>query len=222
MPYEITNDPYIDPDTGILVNEFNILDQSILDQVEFELTAAQIASFEEDPVSGNFDLVHLKAIHKQIFSDLYAWGGQLRTVDMTKDGTRFAHAAYIETAADILFAELRDEEWLKKYEYTKFLERFCYYYSEINILHPFREGNGRTQRAFMSLLAMYCGYQVDWSGMRQEDNIQASIAAYNGDGDPLIELLDPLLDWIDADYFYFRSLGDGRSVIDADFRTWPR
>lgn len=222
MAYEIENDPYVDPSTGILANKFGITDQETLDDVEFELTSAQIAAFEEDPVPGNFDLAHLRAIHKQIFGDLYEWGGELRTVDMTKDKTRFAHAAHIESAADELFGSLRSARWLKGLGGGDFIERFSHYYSEINILHPFREGNGRTQRAFMSLLAMYCGYQVDWSGLNQGKNIQASVEAYNGDETSLQIVLEPLLDWIDDDYFYFRMLDDGHAVIDHSLRNWPK
>jgi cell filamentation protein len=222
MTYEIKNDPYLDPDTGIFVNKFGITDQPTLDAVEFELTSAQIASFEEDPVPGNFDLAHLKAIHKQIFGQLYKWGGELRTVDMVKDGTRFAHASHIESYANDLFQELRREHWLKGLDDAAFLERFSHYYSEINILHPFREGNGRTQRAFMSLLAMYSGYQVQWDQMYQDDNINASIAAYHGDPDPLEEILHPLLEWINENYFYFKSVGDGHSVVDMSLRDWPK
>lgn len=222
MTYEIKNDPYIDKTTDILANKFGITDQQTLDAVEFELTSAQIASFEEDPVPGNFDLIHLRAIHNQIFGDLYEWGGELRTVDMIKDETRFAHAAYIEQSANELFADLRSENWLKGLTEGSFLERFCHYYSEINILHPFREGNGRTQRAFMSLLAMYCGYQIDWSQMRQDNNVQASIAAYKGDETQLVEVIEPLLDWINEDYFYFQSLGSGTSVINLSLRKWPK
>ena len=222
MTYEIKNDPYLDPDTDILRNKFDITDQQTLDAVEFELTAAQIASFEEDPVPGNFDLTHLQAIHKQIFSQLYPWGGALRTVDMAKDKTRFAHATHIESYANELFQELRAENWLKGLDDSHYIERFAHYYSEINVLHPFRDGNGRTQRAFMSLLAMYSGYQVQWGQMYQDDNITASIAAYNGDLEPLVEILYPLLEWVDENYFYFRSLGNGKSVVDESFRDWPK
>lgn len=221
MVYIIENDPYIDKTTGILANKFGIDDQDVLDDVEFELTSAQIAAFEEDPVPGNFDLSHLQAIHKQIFGDLYDWGGELRTVDMIKDQTRFAHAAHIESAANELFAELRKSSWLKGLPEGEFIDQFTHYYSEINILHPFREGNGRTQRAFMSLLAMYCGYQIDWSGLNQDQNIEASIAAYNGDEVPLQIVLEPLLDWIDDDYFYFRMVDDARAVVDHSLRSWP-
>lgn len=222
MAYEIKNDPYLDKDTGILVNKFNIKDQKTLDAVEFELTAAQIASFEEDPVPGNFDLAHLQAIHKQIFGQLYSWAGELRTVDIAKDQTRFAHAPLIPSYAEKLFKELREEHWLKNTDDTQFIERFAYYYSEINLLHPFREGNGRAQRAFMSLLAMYNGYQIQWDQLNQEDNIAASIAAYMGNLEPLEEILFPLLEWVHEDYFYFKSNQDGQAVVDRSLRDWPK
>jgi len=221
MPYKIDNDPYVDKTTGILRNKFSIADQATLDQVEFELTSAQIASFEEHPVPGNFDLNHLCAIHKQIFGDLYDWAGELRTVYMTRDQTRFAHAEYIRDYADNLFQELRNEKWLRGVDDAEFTERFAHYYSEVNILHPFREGNGRVQRAFFTLLAKYNGYHVAWDQMYQDNNIQASIAAYNGDETPLIEILYPILEWIDRDYFYFVGDGSGKATVDKSV-DWPK
>lgn len=220
MTYKIENDPYIDKTTGTLANNFDITDQEMLDAVEFEITSSQIASFEEYPVRGNFDLAHLKAIHLDIFGNLYPWAGELRTVDMAKDDTLFAHAQYIESAANELFLELRREKWLKGLNDSDFITRFVYYYSEVNVLHPFREGNGRVQRAFFTLLAKYCGYHVAWDRMYQDDNISASIAAYNGDYEPLEEILQPLLDWIHEDYFYFVGDGSGWSKVDKSI-SWP-
>ncbi|MFZ2126522.1 MAG: Fic family protein [Candidatus Microsaccharimonas sp.] len=201
MTYDVENDPYIDKDTKILRNIFGLADQKALDEVEFSITSTEIAILEEYIIDGGFDLDHLCRIHKQIFGQLYDWAGEIRTVDMAKDKTRFAHAEHIVAYASDLFTQLEQEKYLKGLVEGDFIERFSHYYSEVNILHPFREGNGRTQRAFFTLLARYNGYHVAWDQMNQNDNIAASIAAYNGDEGPLIEILYPLLEWVHEEYW---------------------
>ncbi|MDB5182796.1 MAG: cell filamentation protein Fic [Candidatus Saccharibacteria bacterium] len=185
----------------MLRNKLGIISQKTLDEVEFTITSTEIAILEENIIRGEFDLNHLKAVHKKIFGDLYEWAGEIRTVDMGKDDTLFAHAEYIVPSANVLFAELKNENFLKGLKNPEFVERFAHYYSEVNILHPFREGNGRAQRAFFTLLARYSGWHVAWDQMIQDDNIAASVAAYNGDEEPLVEILLPLFEWVDEDYW---------------------
>lgn len=192
MIYHIDNDPYIDPETRILKNLFAIADQQILDQVEAELTVALIATMAEHPIDGKFDLEHLMTIHKQLFSRIYNWAGKLRTVEMTKDQTRFAPIAYLAQSATDVFNELKTEKYLINLDDEDYVCRFAHYYSEINILHPFREGNGRAQRALFSLLAQRSGRHIAWDLMDRDENVAASVAAYKGDESRLVTLLTPL------------------------------
>src|SRR5665811_1336228 len=103
MAYQLENDPYIDPKTGILSNMFAVADQATLDRVEAEVTVAIIATVIEHPIAGEFDLQHLMAIHKKLFSSIYSWAGKLRTVEITKDETSFAPIAFLEQSAEKLF-----------------------------------------------------------------------------------------------------------------------
>ncbi len=192
MIYHIDNDPYLDPETGILRNLFAIADQQVLDQVEAELTVAFIATITEHSIDGKFDLEHLMVIHKQLFSRIYDWAGKLRTVEMTKDQTRFAPIAYLAQSATNIFNELKTENYLINLDDDDYVRHFAHYYSEINILHPFREGNGRAQRALFSLLAQLSGRHVAWDLMERDENVAASVAAYNGDESRLVSLLTPL------------------------------
>lgn len=201
MVYKIKNDTYVYPDTNILRNKLGITDRTKLDEAEFSVTAVELAILEEYPIRGDFDLDHLRTIHRQLFKDLYEWAGELRTVEISKDQTSFARVEHLEYSANELFKLLKDEKWLKGLDETRFIERFAHYYSEVNILHPFREGNGRVQRAYFTLLARYCGYHVAWDYMIQDDNINASITAYHGDEKPLVEILLPLLEWVHEDYW---------------------
>ena len=192
MAYQLKKDPYIDPETGILRNLFGAADMKILDQIEAEITVAVIATLNEHPILGSFDLEHLQAIHKRLFDNIYDWAGKLRTVEMAKDNTRFAPIEYLMQAAKNLFNELRSEKYLDNLDDKKYVTRFAHYYSEVNILHPFREGNGRTERVFFSLIAQRSGRHVSWDLLDPDEAIQASIAAYNGDEGQLVKLLTPL------------------------------
>jgi cell filamentation protein len=77
---------------------------------------------------------------------------------------------------------------------SPFVERLAYYYGEINARHPFREGNGRTQRAFTRQLAASAGWSVDWSDLDREQNIDACrVNLQTGSTKELEDLLRPLL-----------------------------
>jgi len=192
MVYQLKDDPYVDPKTGMLKNLFGAKDLATLDQIEAEITVAVIATLHEHPIPGNFDLEHLQAIHRRLFDSIYDWAGKLRTVEMAKDKTRFAPVEYLVQAADNLFNELKSEKYLDNLDDKKYIERFTHYYSEVNILHPFREGNGRAERVFFSLLAQRTGRHVAWDLFDPAKAIQASIEAYNGDEGQLVKLLTPL------------------------------
>lgn len=120
----------------------------------------------------------MQAIHKRLFGDLYAWAGQIRTIDISKEGNFFAHHAHIEAAARPIFKKLAEENYLTVLDAEKFSDRAAYYLGEINALHPFREGNGRAQREFINHLAYKNGWCIDWSNINQADMVQASIESF--------------------------------------------
>jgi cell filamentation protein len=192
MAYQLDKDPYINPETGVLRNLFGAKDLSTLSQIEAEITVAVIATLNEHPIPGSFDLEHLQAIHRRLFTSIYDWAGKLRTVEMAKDKTRFAPIEYLVQAADNLFKELKSEKYLDDLDDNKYVQRFAHYYSEVNLLHPFREGNGRAERVFFSLLAQRTERHVAWDRLDPGKAIQASIQAYNGDEGQLVKLLTPL------------------------------
>lgn len=176
-----THDDYLDAATGVLKNRLGITAESELE--EAEATFASVRSYElaEKPLPGNFDLAHLQAMHRYLFQDVYDWAGKLRTIDIIKGGNRFANFAYIESSAAPIFRKLADENFLASLDAEKFSDRAAHYLGEINALHPFREGNGRAQREFISQLAYKNGYFIDWKNFTQADMIQASIESFNGD-----------------------------------------
>lgn len=197
MPYELEVDPYVNPDTGVLQNLLGIDNSRDLENAEADITAAAIALLAERPVPGNFGLTHLQAIHGELFSSIYTWAGDLRTVEVTKGTTKFASAEFLEQAAKQVCNNLHTENVLKDLPDKIYAERLAHYYSEINILHPFRDGNGRTERAFFTLLAAESGRRIAWEFMEPKENLAASIAAYNGDESKLARMFQTLVQPID-------------------------
>lgn len=89
---------------------------------------------------------------------------------------------------------MRAERLLDELGSDEYARRLAHYYSELNILHPFREGNGRTQRAFFTLLAQRTGKRLAWQHLDAQENVAASIAAYNGDESKLAAMLSRLVE----------------------------
>ncbi len=182
-------DPYLYPGTDVLRNLLGIKNQGALDKVESTLSFLRAAELRERPVAGRFDLTHLLKIHERLFGDVYDWAGQVRHVEITKGQTMFARRLMIESAAGQLFEQLAGEDYLQGLDVDRFSIRAGHYLGEINVLHPFREGNGRTQREFIGQLARQAGHRADWSAVGQAEMVRASIQAYNGDSSGLARLI---------------------------------
>lgn len=194
MPYSSAPDPYINTETGVLKNLLGISSSEELEDAEADITAAAIASIPDQPALGDFDLDHLKNIHWELFNTFYSWAGEIRTVEIAKENIRFANSDAIAQAAKQLFDELQAESLLRSLLREQYPERLAHYYSEVNILHPFREGNGRTERVFFSQLVVEAGYRLAWERLDADENLRSCIAAYEGDESPLATMFDGLLE----------------------------
>lgn len=177
---ERTDKKYCYPGTDILINKLGIKIGETLNQAERELTSLRIYELEVHPIKGNFDLKHLQDIHRYIFQDLYDWAGEIRTVDISK-GNMFCNFQFISSYSEEIFYKLQKDKYLINTPKEKIIDKLAYYFSEINALHPFREGNGRTQREYIKLLANVAGYQLDFSGISQNEMIEASHKAFRCD-----------------------------------------
>lgn len=173
--------------TTCLINKLNIKDERVLSQIEAEITFAKISELERNPIKGNFDFEHYKAIHKFLFEDLYDWAGTLRTIDISKKATSFVKANQIEELADKCFLRLKNNNYFKNNSFDKFVENIADFYITTNMLHPFREGNGRTQRVFLSQLIRNAGYDIDFSKIDTDELMIATIHSANGIDSYLIE-----------------------------------
>jgi cell filamentation protein len=188
----VPEDPYTDPVTGILLNKLGLRTVGELESAEREITHAALILLRESPVRPTYDLPHLCAIHQRIFGDLYEWAGQVRTVAIAK-GNLFCLPQYIESSSANICRALRGENFLLGLERRPFIDRLTYYLGEVNAVHPFREGNGRTQRAFFEQLARDAGFTVNWQHLDAARNVEASAAIMRGDAEPMRKLLDTLI-----------------------------
>lgn len=179
---------YCYPDSDVLINKLGFLDERQLEAAEIKLTQARVEDYEPD--FDDTSLPALRAIHFHLFQDLYDWAGQIRTVDISKGGTRFANVSRIEPEADKLFQQLAREAYLVGLPREQFLARLAHYYSELNVVHPFRDGNGRAQRLMFEVISINAGYALRWEPIARAEWVNANIAAYHCKLDPLIELLD--------------------------------
>ena len=167
--------------TTVLKNKFDIRDEQQLDTLEQSITSMLIAKAAIDIPFENVDFDFYKNLHKYIFSDIYEWAGNVRKIDMSKKGTNFCSADKIEERGNAIFNRLRKNEFLKQYSDDEFIVEFTDLYCDLNYLHPFREGNGRTQRLFLSMLVDYLGKSLDFSEIDTDMLMIATIKSVSGD-----------------------------------------
>lgn len=172
-------DPYFDAAHGVLRNRLGIVDRGELEQVEAELTALRLVELQEQPIPGGYDLAHLQAFHRFIFGDVYDWAGELRSVVIGK-GEVFCLPQFIGPFADDVFGRLARDGFLRGLGRTPFVDGLTELFADVNALHPFREGNGRTQRAFLAQLAADAGWRMRWEPMNPGENVRSSQLAHRG------------------------------------------
>lgn len=182
----MSKDPYSYPDSNVLRNKKDIRDADKLAAYEYRATGARELELQENPIKGKFDLKHLQDIHKHMFQDVYDWAGKIRTVDIAKGGSQFARPGMIESYANsTVFKDLAKDKFLVGMNKDQFTERLTHHFSEINALHPFREGNGRSSRQFIDQLAKNAGYNLDFSKVDKESWNKASADSFMGRLEPL-------------------------------------
>jgi cell filamentation protein len=187
-------DPYLDPRTGLLRNLVGADTDADLVAAEGALVFTRAVQLHDQPPKPTGDLAELQAIHRHLFQDLFDWAGTLRTVDIRKntEGAEFfLPVSLIERASAYVAEQLHADNNLKGMSRDQFIDRLAHHYDELNYLHPFREGNGRTQRVFWSRIARDAGWQLDWRPVQGNVNDAACrIAQEKQDLDPLRDMFD--------------------------------
>ncbi|MDX5385796.1 MAG: Fic family protein [Alteromonadaceae bacterium] len=161
-------DPYLIEGSTCLKNLLGITNTAELNEAEAAISAAAMAELIARPVAPTFGLKHLCEIHFRLFGDVYDWAGHLRSTEISKGGMLFLPYGVIPQVAGELFSELHAEDLLRGLPKEEFAFRAAYYLGRINMVHPFREGNGRTQRIFLDQLAELSDYAFEWSAVSGE------------------------------------------------------
>lgn len=174
-------DPYCCPESKVLKNKLGVQSNAQLSELEPDSALFRLRDLEKKPVEGIFDFKHLKEIHRRIFGDVYEWAGKLRTIDMSKDGSLFARHDMMDSFLDTTFKKMNKERmpWGKPGQ-PSVPEGIANYLADVNSAHPFREGNGRTQRVFFGELAKANGLELTWGKANQEEMIAASNESFTG------------------------------------------
>ncbi|HCC08015.1 MAG TPA: cell filamentation protein Fic [Clostridiales bacterium] len=172
MDYDIQDDIYCYNNTGVLKNKFNIRDKEKLICLERDLTGLKLIEMEGKKLGKVLDEKYFIAIHKFLFEEILDWAGEYRKVRIHKDNTTFAYPENIKSELKRVFGELKDDNYLKDMDKDILSERLAYYKAEFNIIHPFREGNGRTIRKFIELLAESAGYNLRFDMINKEGYLE--------------------------------------------------
>lgn len=174
--------------TSCLINKFDIKDETVLKELETTITLTKITEYSLNPLFNTFDVQHYKKIHKYLFGDIYDWAGEYRTVDMSKKGTVFANADSIENLMSKCFERLNNKNLFQGLNFDDFVDNLVDFYCVTNMIHPFREGNGRTQRAFLTQLINENGYDIDFFKIDTDELMIATIQSANGVTDYLKDI----------------------------------
>ena len=185
--YDAINSIYTYKGTNVLKNKLNIKSEEKLKEYETKVVALKLASIDKANIKRTFDKNHLINIHKYLFEDVYDFAGKYRKENITKENFRFSEYYYIEDNIDYVFNKIKIDE-LKKLSFDELIKKLSEIMTDLNVLHPFREGNGRTTREFVRELLNELGYDIKWFKIDYNDILKASIKAVVDDSEQ-IELL---------------------------------
>lgn len=211
---------YCYPNSNVLKNKKNIKDLKTLGYAETRYTAARLLELENKPIRGRFDFEHLCKIHKYIFQDLYEWAGKTRNINISK-GNNFCDYRIMPTYGSSIFENYYPDCYDARNNKEEFVKVLSKHYGEVNALHPFREGNGRTQREFARELCLKCGYVFDLRKTTHKQMLQASIHSLaEGDDSELCKIfmnhIIPLNEWVDDDNAALLILSSDDLDIEAE------
>jgi cell filamentation protein len=184
-------DPYVYPETSVLKNLRDIRDQQVLNAFEADATSFRLRQLANRSSRGRFDAAHLQAIHRHIFQDVYAWAGEFRTVNISRSGQYpFAFPEQIAASVERLSSGIQKERGLEGLDRLRICSRGAYFMGELNAIHPFRDGNGRTQREFIRQLFARNEFSLAWGRVSREQMGQASRDSFErGDNSGLERVL---------------------------------
>lgn len=194
MAYNITpasDDCY--PGTSVLVNKLDIRDPKQLEENETLITSVKTLQIEMQPITTEPDFSYLKYLHRTLFEELYNWAGEIRTINISKMRTAFCPADQIESMSQAIFTRLRGCSYFRGLPRDALITELADLYDSLNYLHPFREGNGRTQRLYFRRLAQWIGHNLNFSVVDSDRMMVATIRASAGVMDDLYQIFREIL-----------------------------
>lgn len=179
-------DSYCYPNTDILINIPDIRNKKTLEEFEAAITTQRA---EEGFPDGVFDVTHYKSIHHHLFQDIYSWAGEYRTVRISKNTSSFCYPENINDQMKQLFLQLELDNKLQNLDSETFSNKLADFLSNLNAIHPFREGNGRIQNIFITLLSEQAGHPLDFNKIDPAELLDVMITSFNGSNSPLKKLI---------------------------------
>ena len=162
--YEVINSRYTYPGSDVIKNKLGLKNEELLKEYETGIVVIKLISLAKSKKIYPFNEKGFVQIHKYLFDEVYDFAGKYRLENITKENFRFSEYEYIEENMNLIMKKI-DIEKIKKLKF----EELCVVLSEImtvlNVLHPFRVGNGRTIREFVRQIAYVCGYDVNFSNI---------------------------------------------------------
>lgn len=158
-------DPYTINDSECLVNLLGLTDTQSLNDAEAKLSSLNMADLEANPIPPDYTVEHLQRIHHRLFSDVYPFAGKFRKSEIAKGGHLFLPHSLVHENLATCLDQLHDEDLLRGLDHIQFATRAGHYLNIINGIHPFREGNGRSQRILINQLASAQGYAFHWDSI---------------------------------------------------------
>lgn len=176
--------------TTILINKLNIHDEVQLQRDETLITTYIAAELIQQPLKTDFGFNDYRELHRKLFDKLYDWAGMPRTIGLSKTATTFAAPENITDLGERIFLRLKRLNYFKGLPRQEFIAETADLYHNLNMLHPFREGNGRTERVFLVQFVRNAGYDIDYSNLNSDLLMIGSIQAASGVMDTLVKFFE--------------------------------
>jgi cell filamentation protein len=189
-PYQTVDDPHCYPGTQLLRNIPDFRDEAALEAFEVEMVALRT---EEGVPEGSLSPAHYRDLHRHMFQDVYPWAGNYRIIRTGKGGNWFCFPENIDQQMATLFEQLDTPNFQPGSDAYHFIPALAHFIGDLNAIHPFREGNGRTQLIFLRLLGQKAGHLFRMEAIEADEFLAAMIASFGGNMDALIDELERML-----------------------------
>ncbi len=157
--YEDPDELYVYPDSGVLRNILNIKSPQELQIKEYRIVTNKLLDLFENPIPV-YSMEEIQKIHRFLFEEIYHWAGEFRHVNISKDGNPFMAMQAFDTGTEYM-NKLITDYYRQANDKSSIIKSLAEILDNLNYMHAFREGNGRTQREVIRVLALVKGYILE-------------------------------------------------------------